>query len=122
MNTYKDYIIVPAHTDDYDIYIINLSHEGILNFIEELEKEPLVQNSTGKLLVDQLLTTGNSKNRYLLCQYDHGIIDLDSAVNEEPHDSYRYKTVELLKENEHLLDNTILMDSERENIRNLISF
>ncbi len=116
MDEYKEYHIREAHTDNYDVFIVCLSFESILNYLEKISQEELIQKTKGNLLIDQLLTTGNGKNRFLLCEYDHGKILLDTAKNIIPEESYKEKTVKLLKKEEEILYNSILTDSEKEKI------
>lgn len=122
MQDYKDYILSEAHTDEYDAFLICLNYEGILSYLDAIEDEDQIKNSKGRVLIDQLLVTGNGKNRYLLCDFDHGSLDLENAVIEKPEESYRSRASKILKDHNHLLDNTILTDLEREHIINEVSF
>lgn len=117
MKIYKEYLIGEAHTDEYDVFLLCLHHESILNYIEKIKAEPLIQNQSGKLLIDQLLVTGNGNNRFLLFDFNHGILHLDHATNVEPDESYRDRAVELLSQNREFLKNSILSNQERAAIR-----
>ncbi len=52
MEEYKEYIIKEAHTEDFEIYIVCLSFESIINYLEKIAQEDLIQNSKGKILID----------------------------------------------------------------------
>ena len=122
MEEYKEYLIREAHTDEFEIYIVCLSFESIANYLEKISQEDLIQNSKGKILIDQLLITGNGKNRFLLCEFDHGNIVVESAENINPDETYKEKTIKLLNKNKEIVENSILTDSEKDNIYNNIVF
>ncbi len=122
MEEYKEYIIREAHTDEFEIYIVCLSFESIANYLEKISQEELIQTSKGKILIDQLLITGNGKNRFLLCEFDNGNIIVDSSENVEPDDSYKEKTIKLLNKNKDIIENSILTDAEKNNIYNNVIF
>ena len=122
MEEYKEYIVKEAHTNEYEIYIVCLSFESIANYLEDISQEDLIQNSKGKILIDQLLITGNGKNRFLLCEFDNGNIVVDSAENIEPDKTYREETIKLLNKNKDIVENSILTDVEKNNIYNNVIF
>ena len=122
MEEYKEYLIREAHTDEFEIYIVCLSFESIANYLEKISQEDLIQNSKGKILIDQLLITGNGKNRFLLCEFDRGNIIVESAENINPDETYKEKTIKLLNKNKDIVENSILTDSEKDKIYNNIIF
>lgn len=116
MKEYKDYYLKPAHTDEYDLFLICFGHEGLMAYIDEVENEPLIKENEGTLLVDQLLVTGNGRNRFLLIPFKNGDLDLSETESIEPGEDYRKKSAEYIKKHLHLLENSILSDQEREHI------
>ena len=44
---------------------------------------------TGKILIDQLLVTGNGQNRFIGCEYVNGILDFTTAQVVHPDDYYK---------------------------------
>lgn len=116
MQDYKDYLLREAHTEDFDGFLICFNHEGLMAYLDQIEQEPYIQDNKGTLLIDQLLVTGNGKNRFLSVPFDHGTMILEEADMIEPDLSYRKKSSEYLNEHSHLLTNTILTDQELEYI------
>ncbi|QTV78825.1 type II toxin-antitoxin system RnlB family antitoxin [Phascolarctobacterium sp. Marseille-Q4147] len=118
----KEYAIQQLDNKEYDSFLLCLTFESILNYIEQIEHEQLILKSKGVLLVDQLLVTGNGKNRFILCSFDHGKIDLSTVRTIYPHECYRKISIDLLQKNFELLHNSILTDRQRENIKHGILF
>ena len=53
----------------YDRFLLCLTFEGIATYRLSIESSPLIRRQTGKLLIDQLLVTGNGQNRFISCEY-----------------------------------------------------
>lgn len=118
----KEYVIQQLNNKEYDIFLLCLTFESILSYIKHIEHEQLILKSKGILLVDQLLVTGNGKNRFLSCLFDHGRIDLSTVKTICPQEYYRRISIDLLKKNIELLHNSILTDRQRESIKKGIAF
>jgi hypothetical protein len=74
-------------------------------------------SSKGLLLVDQLLVTGNAKNRYFTCQYSYGKVDISTAKRITPSDRYKQLTVMLLQKNIDKLEKSILTEYQQNEIK-----
>lgn len=109
-----NYVLYQLNNDQYDYFIICLTHESILNYLDQLENDLRFRNSSGKLLIDQLLVTGNGKNRFIICNFEHGEIILSTARNVVPVNKYKDLTIKLLQQNYELLKCSILSDHQRE--------
>lgn len=118
----KEYAIQRLNDREYDSFLLCLTFESILNYIEHIEHEQLILKSKGVLLVDQLLVTGNGKNRFILCSFDHGKIDLSTVKTICPQKYYKKISIDLLQKNFELLHNSILTDKQREDIKHGILF
>ncbi|MBS5334562.1 MAG: type II toxin-antitoxin system RnlB family antitoxin [Firmicutes bacterium] len=118
----KEYAIQRLNDREYDSFLLCLTFESILNYIEHIEHEQLILKSKGVLLVDQLLVTGNGKNRFILCSFDHGKIDLSTVKTICPQEYYKKISIDLLQKNFELLHNSILTDKQREDIKHGILF
>lgn len=118
----KKYTIQRLDNKEYDSLLLCLTFESILNYIENIEHEQLILKSKGVLLVDRLLVTGNGKNRFILCSFDHGKIDLSTAKAICPQEYYKRISIDLLQKNFELLNNSILTDKQREDIKHGILF
>jgi len=110
-----NYLLKQLNNDQY--YLICMDYNSILNYLDEVENEPLLQSNTGELIIDQLLVAGNGKNRFLTCQFSCGEIMLDTARNISISDSYRRISSEFFKQNIDLLRYSILTESQVESIR-----
>ena len=109
----KFFKIYTLNADLYDCMVICLSYESIFSYIDALQKA--ISNNgvkDGTILIDQLLISGNGKNRFLTIKYSNGSFDLTSAQNIEADIKYRQITSCELKNNESLLENSILSNSQ----------
>ena len=118
----KEYTMRRLLGKEYDSFLLCLTFDSILSYLANIENEPIISTSKGTLLVDQLLVTGDGKNRFIVCSFDHGRIDLNSTQNIFPSDCYKKISIDLLQENFALLQNSILTDKQKESIRKGIIF
>lgn len=113
----KEYEICKVTSNEYDGFLLCLTFESVLSYLEHIESESLITNSKcGTLLIDQLLTTGNGRNRYICCTFCNGRIDISSITNVNPNEYYREMSLKLLHDNIDLLRNSILTDIQKDNI------
>lgn len=117
----KDYVLYELNEKMYGVFLLCLSHENIFSFCEEVEQELFIQNSSGYILLDQLLVTGNRDNRFVAIPYDYGKIDFSKAHNTIVDRKIRELSVELLNRYATSLQNTILTDDQQEMIRKRIA-
>lgn len=118
----KEYAIRKLLGKEYDGLLLCLTFDSILSYLTNVEDEPIISNSKGTLLIDQLLITGNGRNRFISCSFDHGKIDLSSTQNVFPSDYYKSISIDLLQENFALLQNSILSDKQKEKIKHKVIF
>ena len=118
----KEYAMCHLTEREYDGFLLCLTFDSVLSYLSHIEKEPVILNSNGSLLIDQLLVTGNGKNRFILFRFSHGKIDISSARNISPDEYYKRLSIKLLQRNYDLLQNSILTDQQRNNIRQGIVF
>jgi hypothetical protein len=110
-----NYLIKQLDIDQY--YLICMDYNSILNYLDEVENEPLIRSNTGNLIIDQLLVAGNGKNRFLACVFSHGEIKLDTTKNVDVTDTLKRISSELLHQNLGALKYSVLTDSQLELIR-----
>ena len=95
-------------------FVIGLTYKSILEYLpliqKEIEKDYLF---TGAILIDQLLSAGNGKNRFIQCVVKNGKIDLTTAQNIIPTEIFKKITSEELRRNGKILDNSILTERQR---------
>lgn len=110
MENYKLYKI-----DNKEIlwYVVGLNYKPILESLASIQaaisEDP---NYSHYLLVDQLLSAGNGRNRFIKCIINNGIIQLCSAESVCPSDFYRKVTSDMLRENSETLQSGILTDRQ----------
>ena len=68
--------IIKIEENDIGWFVIGLTYKSILEYLpliqKEIEKDYLF---TGAVLIDQLLSAGNGKNRFIQCVVKNGKID-----------------------------------------------
>lgn len=118
----KQYAICKLTKQKYDRFLLCLTTESIIEYLTDIENEALIADSEGILVIDQLLITGNGKNRFIACLYKYGKIDINSTKVIEPKQSCKKISLDLLKKNFPLLKNSILTDQQLYNIEQGIVF
>ena len=113
MNNYE---IMKTNVEGYDRFVICLSSEGLMDHMNELEGSLSETETDGKVLIDQLLITGDGANRFMSCQFSDGKFDFKTAHTVDPTEYYRNKTVEFLHDNNYYVENSILTDAQRQKI------
>ena len=110
-NYYKTYYL---DDDIYSCLVICLSYASLYNYLDILCEE-LKNNgiNTARLLLDQLLITGNKQNRFISIEYSDGHILPQSAKNVTSIGAkYRTLTANELKKRKSYLCNSILSKAE----------
>ena len=106
--------IIKIEDSNIGWFVIGLTYKSILEYLpliqKELEKDYLF---TGAVLIDQLLSAGNGKNRFIQCVVKNGKIDLTTAKNIIPTEIFKKITSEELRRNGKILDNSILTERQR---------
>ena len=69
------------------------------------------------IIIDQLLTTGNNKNRFISCEYQKGKIKLFTAKNVDCSENIRKISSQVLKNNYELIENSILTKNQKQCIK-----
>ena len=113
----SDYVIIKLNDGRYNAFLLCLTFESILNYLESIEKELIIQQNHGNILIDQLLVTGNGPNRFLSCFFRHGKLDISSAHTATPGTHYRELSLRLLQRNYSSLRNSILTNQQRDSIK-----
>ena len=117
----KNYALLGLDDKMDGVLLICLSHENIYSFCDELQRENLIRNGKGIILLDQLLVTGNGENRFVTIPFDRGIIDFSKAHVASADLKIRKISAELLKKNVASLHDTILTEAQQEMIQNNIA-
>lgn len=120
-NYYKTYYL---ENDIYSCLVICLSYASLFNYLDTLCMELKNKGiTTARLLLDQLLITGNKQNRFLSIEYSEGHILLQSAQNVTSIETkYRTLTANELKKRKSHLYNSILSKAEIKMIEEGIVF
>ncbi len=107
-----NYVLEPIDLDGFDILAVKLTHESLFDFIEELEAEDLIGGS-GQMVIDQLLSTGNAKNRFVAFPVTDGKFELEKARAVEASSDLEKETAKIYREYSSFLENSILSEEER---------
>ena len=113
----EKYAICQVRDREYDGFLLCLTFESLIDYLDCIKIEPLISCSNGKLLIDQLLITGNGRNRYVSCSFFNGKINVSSVKSVSPNKYYRKLSLCLLQKNYALLHNSILTDAQKEKIK-----
>lgn len=105
----NNYGLICFSTGQFQCQIICLSYESIYSYIHLLEKELTKRNiMCADILIDQLLITGNNKNRFLSIKFSSGKFILSTATNINADTIYRQFTMDYLKSRTNILRNSVL--------------
>lgn len=118
----NEYIILKANVEGYDRLVLCLSFESLLSYINKIEDALSLDKKEERILIDQLLITGNGTNRFMSCEFSNGKIDFKTAQIVNPDEYYRKETVDWLHDNYSYVENSILTDEQRQKIKNKVAF
>ena len=117
----QEYTIINTKTKEYKKMIICLSHESILEYINKIEKTLTEEKIEGKILIDQLLITGNNNNRFCEIKFTREKFNQNTAQNITPKENYKKMTTEYFNSHYEFIKNSILTDEEKQKIKNNIT-
>lgn len=106
----------------YNRFLLCLTFESIMNYISEIESSPEMVTSSGKVLIDQLLVTGDGDNRFISCSFINGKLDMSTAMTVIPDRRFRNITIERLHDNYVYVEHSILTEHQRDCIKKGLSF
>lgn len=118
----SEYIIFNTNVDGYDRYVLCLSFESLLSYIRKIEIVLAEGKREEKILIDQLLITGNGTNRFMSCVFSDGRLDFKTAQIVIPSKFFRKETVEWLHDNYSYVENSILTEEQRQKIKDNTAF
>ena len=99
----------------YDYLIVCLNYDSVLTHIKEIE-HIIDKDYEGKILVDQLLSSGNGINRFIECDYGKGKININTFKNAIVTDDMRKESEEIMKSHPLELLRSILPKSMKDKI------
>jgi hypothetical protein len=96
--------------------IVVLTYENIFGYLEKIEKELADRNISGKIIFDNLLKSGNNKERFIAGFFDGKTFDKKSFefISLERTDSIRVLSCSLLKQYENVIEMSTLNKFERD--------
>lgn len=112
----NEFYITKLSDKKYSFLAMSLSYESILNYIIELEHK--INGASGTILIDQLLSTGNNKNRFIQCVVNKGKINLSSAQNVNPSMEIIKKSEDIFRKHPNAIEYSILTRSAKEKLLN----
>ena len=108
-DTTSYYKIYTLSSGKYDYLVICLSYESIFSYISALQNElRITGGENANVLIDQLLISGNGKNRFMSIVIENGDFVYASAENVEADQYYHQLTSSELMRNQELLNNSVL--------------
>lgn len=118
----KTFVIKETNTGGYDRFFLWLSFESLLDNLDSIEKDSNMVNSSGRILIDQLLITGAGDNRFICCDFKNGKVDFKTAHIVSPAESFRKETIQWLHNNYGYVEHSILTESQRQKVKDDIVF
>ena len=103
---------------EYTILAIVADCTDVFAFVNVLHEESMAKDLNGKVLLDQLLLTGNADNRFVEVPYKDGVPKLYLGKKVEVDEEMRQLSTDMLLESGIDLDNTILSDCQKRIIKN----
>lgn len=122
MSVMSEYIMLNTHVDGYDRLVLCLSFESLLSYVRKIEAVLAVETKEERILIDQLLITGNGTNRFMSCKFSNGRLDFQTAQIVTPAEFFRKETVEWLHDNYSYVENSILTEDQRQKIKDNVVF
>jgi hypothetical protein len=105
-----NYYLKKLNNEQY--YLVCKGCDSVVSYLDEIENEFLIQSNEGSLIIDQLLVSGNGKNRFIDCRFSYGKVQLNTAKNIESTDKYKRISSELFNQNLEILKYSILTDNQ----------
>lgn len=99
--------------DDGNYYIICRGPESILNYIDLIQSDDNIARKTGKLIIDQILVSGDDDNRFSSVLFEKGRIIIDSIKPIIGTESLKKITSQIFKKNLQELSSSILSSDQR---------
>ena len=118
----NEYTIIKTSGEGYGSLILCLSFESLLTYINNIEHVLVQDGVNEKVLIDQLLITGDGANRFMSSDFTQGKLDFRTAQIVQPAEYFRRKTNEWLHDNYSLVENSILTEQQRQKIKDKIVF
>lgn len=103
-------------SNDDELLVICLNYDSILNYIDELEIAINKLNEKKILVIDQLLITGNGKNRFIECEIESGHIQLSSAKVIKPVSDILKVSTEFFLNNIKIVNDSFLSEYEKNQV------
>lgn len=118
----NEYVVKKVNTKDYDRFLLCLTFESLLSYLDSIESSPLIIEESGNILIDQLLVTGNGDNRFISCKFQHGKLDFATAHAVQPDEYFREITTKWLNNHYCYVEHSILTEHQRHCIKAGIVF
>lgn len=118
----NEFVIHKVKKSGYDRFLLCLTFESIATYKSLVELSPLIMHQTGKILIDQLLVTGNGQNRFISCEYLNGILDFTTAQAVQANNCFKSISVKWLNTHYAYVENSILTEDQRRCIQKCIPF
>ena len=115
-----NYSIVLSSDERFTRHLVWLTSDSLIDCLQDIEKD--LTGESGTILIDQLLITGNGRNRFFSCKYVDGKFVPKSAELVEPTKEICQRSVEILHKHYNLLKYSILTNTQREQVMSCCAF
>lgn len=118
----NEFVIRKVKKSSYDRFLLCLDFDSITTYKPLIESSPLIMHQTGKILIDQLLVTGNGQNRFISCEYLNGILDLATAQTVQADNYFKSMSIKWLNTHYAFVKNSILTENQRRCVQKCVPF
>ena len=118
--------VVKLNDPIYDYLLIFLDIENFAEAIQEVENRLKLilteQDRVYHIAIDILFMTGNSKLRYINCDYQNGKFDFNLSKNFIPNDHLRQASSDWFYDHDEYVKDSPILPRYRDRIRNKLPF
>lgn len=118
----SEFVVLETNIDGYDRLVLCLTFESLLSYVNKIEDILATDCKDERILIDQLLITGNETNRFISCEFTKGKINFKTAKIVGLDELSRKETVGWLRNHYSYVENSILTEEQRRKIRNGVAF
>lgn len=116
----RDFITFHLSSGEFDRFVLLLKSDNTANMLVKIESELSKNLVNGRVLVDQILCTGENGMRFVAGNFINGKFDVRSLEGVMPEKKFYEITNRFLNDNRSYIDAANLTDEEKEHIKTYI--
>lgn len=113
----RDFITFHLSSGEFDRFVLLLKSDNTANMLVKIESELRKNLVNGKVLVDQILCTGENGMRFVAGNFADGKFDVRSLEGVMPEKRFYEITNRFLNDNRAYIDAANLTNEEKEHIK-----